>query len=68
MSPIPEGRRRRKRRGHESNLCRDLLDKCIVSADMCRYPSDLMVGKSERTGVLGTCNNRYTVNLVIYLS
>lgn len=68
MSSIPEGRRRRKRRGHESNLSRDLLDKCIVFVDMCRYPSVLMVGKSERTGALVTCNNRYTVNLVIYLS
>lgn len=68
MSSIPAGRRRRKRRGHESNLCGDLLDKCIVFADMCRYPSVLMVGKSEGAGALGTCNNRYTVNLVIYLS
>lgn len=68
MSSIPEGRRRRKRRGHESNLSRDSPDKCIVLADMCRYPSVLMVGKSERTGALVTCNNRYTVNLVIYLS
>lgn len=68
MSSIPEGQRRRKRQGHESNLSRDFLDKCIVFADMCRYPSVLMVGKSERTGALVTCNNRYTVNLVIYLS
>lgn len=68
MSSIPEGRRRRKRRGYESKLSGDLLDKCIVLADMCRYPSVLMVGQSERTGALINCNNRYTVNLVIYLS
>lgn len=68
MSSIPEGRRRRKRRGYEADLSGDALDKCIVLADMCRYPSVLMVGKTERTGALINSNNRYTVNLVIYLS
>lgn len=68
MSSIPEGRKRRKRRGYETDLSGDLLDKCIVFTDMCRYPSVLMVGKAERTGALINCNNRYTVNLVIYLS
>lgn len=68
MSSIPEGRRRRKRRGYDADLSGDALDKCIVFADMCRYPSVLMVGKTERTGALINSNNRYTVNLVIYLS
>lgn len=68
ISSIPEGLSRRKRRGYETNLSGELLDKCIVFVDMCRYPSVLMAGKSERTGALINCNNRYTVNLVIYLS
>lgn len=68
MSSIPEGRRRRKRRAYEADLSGDALDKCIVFADMCRYPSVLMVGKAQRTGALINSNNRYTVNLVIYLS